>query len=549
MHSHLLLIVGVLTGAATGAEPVYDVVVYGGTSGGVAAAVQVARMGRSVLLVEPGRHLGGLTSGGLGSTDIGNKRAIGGLAREFYGRIARHYQQPAAWKYESAEQYRARRSSSVDPGAMWCFEPHVAEQVFRQMLAEDKAPVVFGQRLDLQKGVRKRGPRITAIVMESGRAFAGKMFIDATYEGDLMATAGVSYTVGREANAVYRETLNGVQTSHAKYHQFVKPVDPYVRPGDRGSGLLPGVHAGPPGRDGEGDRRVQACNYRMCTTDVPENRRDWPKPKDYDPLRYELLLRNFEAGDLRVPWAPGWMPNRKTDTNNNFAVSTDNIGMNYDYPDADYAAREKIIREHESYQMGLMWTLANHPRVPEKVRKEFRRLGLAKDEFTDNGNWPHQLYVREARRMQSGYVMTEHNCRGTIVAPDSAGLGAYGMDSHHTQRYVDGEGHARNEGDVQVGGFSPYPISFRSIVPKDGQCTNLLVPVCLSASHIAYGSIRMEPVFMVLGQSAATAAVQAIDQGVEIQKLDYPLLRRRLLADRQVLDWVRPSAGRGPQER
>jgi hypothetical protein len=543
MHSSLLWIVGLLAGTA--AEPAYDVVVYGGTSGGVAAAVQTARMGRSVVLVEPGRHVGGLTSGGLGSTDIGNKKAIGGLAREFYQRIARHYRQPSAWTHETAEQYRAKRRTSVDPDAMWCFEPHVAEQVFRQMLSEAKVPIVFGQRLDLQKGVRKQGPRITAIVMESGMTFAGKMFIDATYEGDLMAKAGVSYTVGREANTVYRETLNGVQVAQAKYHQFVKPVDPYVRPGDRASGLLPGVHGGPPGRDGEGDRRVQAYNYRMCTTDVPENRRDWPKPKDYDPLRYELVLRNGEAGDLRVPWAPGWMPNRKTDTNNNFAVSTDNIGMNYDYPDADYAGREKIIREHESYQKGLMWTLANNPRVPEKVRGEFQRLGLAKDEFTDNDNWPHQLYVREARRMQSGYVMTEHNCRGAITAPESVGLGAYGMDSHHTQRYVDSEGHARNEGDVEVGVSSPYPVSFRSIVPRADQCTNLLVPVCLSASHIAYGSIRMEPVFMVLGQSAATAAVQAIDRGTELQKLDYPRLRQRLLADRQVLDWPRPPKDQG----
>ena len=545
MHFGLLVLVALLPRVAAAAEPTCDVIVYGGTSAGVAAAVQTARMGHSVVLIEPGRHLGGLTSGGLGSTDIGNKNAIGGLAREFYQRIARHYQQPSAWKHEMAQQYRAKRKSSVDSDAMWCFEPQVAEQVFRRMLAEAKVPIVFGQRLDLHSGVRKQGHRITAIIMESGMLFAGRMFIDATYEGDLMAKAGVSYAVGREANAVYQETLNGVQAAQAKYHQFVKPVDPYVRPGDRASGLLPGMQGGSPGLAGDGDRRVQAYNYRMCTTDVPENRRDWPKPNDYDPLRYELVLRNCEAGDLRVPWAPGLMPNRKTDTNNNFAISTDNIGMNYDYPDADYATREKIIRQHESYQKGLMWTLANNPRVPEKVRKEFVRWGLAKDEFTDNDNWPHQLYVREARRMQSGYVMTEHNCRGTITAPDSVGLGAYGMDSHHTQRYVDSEGHARNEGDVEVGGFPPYPVSFRSIVPKADQCANLLVPVCLSASHIAYGSIRMEPVFMVLGQSAATAAAQAIDRGVELQKLDYPRLRQRLVADRQVLDWNRPPASRG----
>jgi hypothetical protein len=237
------------------------------------------------------------------------------------------------------------------------------------------------------------------------------------------------------------------------------------------------------------------------------------------------------------------MPNRKTDTNNNFAVSTDNIGMNYDYPDGDYATRERIIREHESYQKGLMWTLANSPRVPEKIRQRFQTWGLAKDEFTDNDNWPHQLYVREARRMVSAYVMTENDCKGRRTAEDSVGLAAYGMDSHHTQRYVDATGHVRNEGDVEVGVPCPYPISYRSIMPKADQCPNLLVPVCLSATHIAYGSIRMEPVFMVLGQSAATAAVHAIEENADVQKIDYARLRQRLLDDKQVVVWTDP---RGP---
>ncbi len=415
----------------------------------------------------------------------------------------------------------------------------MAEAIFQAMHREVKVPVVCGERLDLTSGVKKDGRRITAIRMESGRVFRGRAFLDATYEGDLMAKAGVSYTVGRESNAQYGETLNGVQVGNARYHQFVKPVDPFVRPGDPSSGLLPGVEAGPPAADGQGDHRVQAYNYRMCTTDVPENRRAWPKPKDYDPARYELVLRNFEAGDERVPWHPSPMPNRKTDTNNNFAISTDNIGKNYAYPDADHATREKIVREHESYQKGLMWTLANSPRVPEKVRQHFLTLGLAKDEFVDNDNWPHQLYVREARRMVSDYVMTELNCRARRVAADSVGLGAYGMDSHNTQRYVDASGHARNEGDVEVGVAGPYPTSYRSIVPKATQCDNLLVPVCLSATHIAYGSIRMEPVFMILGQSAATAAVQAIADGLPVQKIDYPKLRARLLADGQILEWKR----------
>jgi hypothetical protein len=543
LRTVVALIVACASSAALAAEPTYDVVVYGGTSGGVAAAVQVVRMGKTVVLIEPSRHLGGLTSGGLGATDIGNKAAIGGIAREFYGRIHQHYANDAVWKYQKRDEYKSRRGGPVDQDTMWTFEPHVAEAIYGAMVRENKIPVVLGERLDLKSGVKMDGQRITAIVMESGKTFRGRMFIDATYEGDLMAKAGVSYTVGREANSQYGETLNGVQTRQAKFHQFVKKVDPYVKPGDPSSGLLPGVHAGGPGEEGSADKRVQAYNFRMCTTDVPENRRAWPKPEGYDEKQFELVLRNCEAGDLRVPWAPVWMPNRKTDTNNNFAISTDNIGMNYDYPDGDYATRERIVKEHENYQKGLMWTLANNPRVPEKIRAEFQRLGLAKDEFLDNDNWPHQLYVREARRMVSDYVMTEHNCVGTEVAPDPVGLGAYGMDSHNTQRYVSPEGFAINEGDVEVGGFSPYPVSYRSIVPKRGQCTNVLVPVCLSATHISYGSIRMEPVFMILGQSAATAAVQAIQSGVDVQSVDYPKLRERLLVDKQILAWTGPRRG------
>ena len=521
-------------------EAQYDVVIYGGTCGGVTAAVQASHMGKTVVLIEPGRHLGGLSAGGLGATDIGNKQAIGGLSRDFYHRIWQYYQKSGAWHQQTFEEYKkAKKGRSVDVDTMWGFEPHVAEQVFRDLIAEARVPVVFGQRLDLKQGVRKSGSRITAIVMESGQEYRGRMFIDATYEGDLMAKTGVSYHVGRESNAEFRETLNGVQTAQAKFHQFERLADPYVKPGDPSSGLLPGVQAGGPGKEGEGDHRVQAYCFRMCMTDAPENRRPWPKPEGYDPLRYEILLRNFEAGDLREPWLPTGMPNRKTDTNNRFAISTDNIGMNYDYPEADHATRDRIVKEHETYQKGLMWTLANSPRVPEKVRQTFQTWALAKDEFVDNDNWPHQLYVREARRMRSDCVMTEHHCRGNEVVADSVGMGAYGMDSHHTQRYVDATGHARNEGDVEVHGFPPYAISYRAIVPKADQCTNLVVPVCVSSSHIAYGSIRMEPVFMVLGQSAATAAVLALDAGVDLQKLDYAKLRERLLADQQVLEYKR----------
>jgi hypothetical protein len=537
MRSLICWLAFTLAATAAAAEKPTDVVVYGGTSGGIAAAVQAARMGKSVVLIEPGRHLGGLTSGGLGATDIGNKQAIGGVAREFYRRIDRYYSRPEVWKQGSFDHYRKTAGHMVDSDTMWGFEPHVAEAIYRQMLAEAGVPVVLGQRLDLNSGVRREGTRITAIRMESGRVLAGRMFIDATYEGDLMAKAGVSYAVGREGNAKYGETLNGIQTKHARSHQFETPIDPYVTSGDPQSGLLPGVHAGSPGVEGAADRRVQAYNFRMCLTPIPENRLPFPKPAHYDPLRYELLLRYVEAGWTHVMGNNVPMPNRKTDMNNHGAFSTDDIGMNYDYPDADYARREKIFAEHRDYQMGLMWTLANNPRVPAKLREQINQWGLAKDEFTDSRGWPHQLYIREARRMVGPYVMTEHNCRGKRVANDPVGLAAYTMDSHNVQRYVDAESHARNEGDVEVGGFPPYPISYRSIVPKASQCTNLLVPVCLSASHIAYGSIRMEPVFMVLGQSAATAAVQALEQGCTVQTIDYARLHDRLAKDKQILAW------------
>lgn len=504
--------------AAAGCAERTDVVIYGGTSAGVAGAVRAARDGLRVVLIEPTQHVGGMSASGLGATDIGNKAAIGGLAREFYRRVG------AAYGVEEA----------------WTFEPHVAQRVFDAWLAEAGVTVVRGERLDLRVGVRRRGGRIDSVRCESGRVFRGAVFIDATYEGDLLAGAGVSYVVGRESNATYGETLNGVQVGNATKHQFAVRVDPYVRPGDASSGLLLGIEPAPPPPDGTGDDRVQAYCFRMCTTDVPANRRAWEKPTDYDPLRYELLLRQFDVGEKRTPWHRVMMPSRKTDTNNNTAVSTDFIGGNAGYADGDYAARERIVAAHRSWQQGLMWTLATSPRVPEPVRREVQTWGLARDEFADNDNWPRQLYVREARRMVGAYVMTQHDCQGRRSAEDSIGLAAYTMDSHNVQRYVDASGAVRNEGDVQVGGFPPYPISYRAIVPREAECTNLLVPVCLSASHIAYGSIRMEPVFMVLGESSATGAGIAIRRGVTVQAVPYDVLASQLRANGQILAWVTP---------
>lgn len=514
-----------------------DLVIYGGTSSGIVAAIAASKMGHSVVLIEPSEHLGGLTTGGLGATDIGNKRAIGGMAREFYQRIHRLYRNPDRWSRETRDEYfRGKTFNKENEDSMWTFEPHVASEVFRDWLSESQVVLVMGERLDRSDGVTKQEDRIAKIRMESGRAFGATMFIDASYEGDLMAAAGVKYHVGREANATYGETINGLQRSKAIHHQFTQQVDPFVERGNPGSGLLPFVTTKPEGVDGEGDHRIQAYNFRMCTTDVPENRLPWPKPEDYDERDFELLLRNFEAGDARVPWAPISMPNRKTDVNNNFAFSTDFIGMNYRYPEASYAERATLWREHERYQKGLMWTLANHPRVPTNIREIFRKNGLAADEFPKTGGWPAQLYIREARRMVGAYVMSEKNCLRREVVQDSIGMGAYNMDSHNTQRYVDDDGFVKNEGDVQIP-TKPYPIAYRSICPPRGECSNLLVPVCLSASHIAYGSIRMEPVFMVLGHSSAIAASIGIQTGHPVQDIPYELLKPRLLEARQVLDF------------
>lgn len=512
----------------------YDIVIYGCTSAAVAAAVQAKQMGKSVVVVGPEKHLGGLTAGGLGFTDSGNKAVIGGFARSFYQRIKAHYDQADSWIYQKPEEYNRYRA---EEDAIWVFEPHVAEATFEAIISQYEIPVFRERWLDRSKGVIKEDKRIVSIRMLSDEVFSGKVFIDATYEGDLMATAGVTFTVGRESNAVYGETLNGVQKARAISHQFEHPVSPYRISDDPSSGLLPNVHGEDPGEEGQGDQRVQAYNFRMCLTTVDENRVPFPKPDHYDPLNYELLARELDQG-----WRKLWVkfdaaPNKKTDTNNHGAFSTDYIGKNYTYPEASYQERQAIIEEHEDYQKGLMWFLSYDPRVPKDVRERMSQWGLAKDEFVDNGHWPHQIYVREARRMVSDFVMTENHLTQKIATPEPIGMGSYNMDSHNVQRYVDSNGHARNEGDIQISPGGPYPISYRAIVPPEDEVRNLIVPVCLSSSHIAYGSIRMEPVFMILGQSAATAAALSIDEQSSVQEVDYAILKQQLLADGQVLEY------------
>lgn len=520
-----------------------DVIIYGGTSAAVIAAVEATHSGKSVIMVSPDIHLGGLSSGGLGWTDTGRKETIGGLARNFYHRIYVHYQEDAAWKWMKKEEFgnRGQGAPAIDgqERTMWIFEPHVAESVFEELITENNITVFRDEFLDRENGVRKLEGKIVSITTLSGKTFEGKMFIDATYEGDLMAASGVSYHVGREGNDVYGETWNGIQTGvyHHRHHFKVldEPIDPYRIPGDPISGLLPSISPDPPGKKGEGDHRVQAYCFRVCMTDHPENRRPFPKPEGYDSIQYELLVRIFDSGWRE--WFDKFdaIPNRKTDTNNHGPFSSDNIGMNYEYPEADYERRKAIIKEHEIYQKGLYWFVANDSRVPQEIRNRMQQWGLAKDEFTDNGNWPHQLYVREARRMIGEFVMTENELMKRTPTPESVGMGSYTIDSHNVQRYVDEEGHVQNEGDIGVELPGPYEIAYGSLVPKKEECSNLLVPVCVSASHIAYGSIRMEPVFMILGQSAATAACLAIDEKTAVQDVPCEKLRELLIEKGQVL--------------
>lgn len=528
----------------------YDIVIYGGTSAGVSAAIQASRMGKTVMLIEPTNRIGGLTTGGLGQTDIGNKQAVGGIAREFYQQVKQYYQNPENWKWQKMDEYRSGGQSVTETNedAMWTFEPSAALKILQEMLRQEKnISLVYNQQLNRRSGVKKTKAKITSIVMENGAEYKGKMFIDATYEGDLMATAGISYTIGREANKQYGETLNGVQAAdsgrtirnekirNAVNHNFATGVDPYIVKGKPSSGLLPFINPKFPQKNGSGDKKFQAFCFRMCLTNCTENRIAFEKPTDYKELDYELLIRNFEAGEKRIPWSNSAMPNRKTDTNNDRGFSIDFIGQNYNYIEASYNEREKIAEKHRNFQKGLMWTLAYHPRIPEKIRNEISLWGTCKDEFNAGNGWQQQLYIREGRRMISDYVITQRNCEGIEISKDAVGLAAYAMDSHHVQRYVSKQGYVRNEGNVQAHVKAPYSISYRAIIPKQNECENLLVPVCLSSTHIAFGSIRMEPVFMVLGQSAAIAASLAMDRNIPVQKLEYSVLGENLLKFNQRL--------------
>ena len=518
-----------------------DVIIYGGTSAAVISAVEVAQSGKSVIIVSPDRHLGGLTSSGLGFTDSGNTDAIGGLARDFYHRIWLHYNDSAAWKWEKHADFGNQGQGTVamdgENRTMWVFEPHVAEKVFEELISENNIRVYRDEWLDRESGVTLSGRKIASITTLSGKRFTGKMFIDATYEGDLMAAAGVSYTVGREPCSQYGEQWNGVQAGVFHHgHYFKTNIDPYRIPGDSTSGLLPYISDQPIAPNCTGVDKIQAYTFRLCMSNYPDNRVPFEKPAGYDPANYELLARVFESGWNEWFAKFDRIPNRKTDTNNHGPFSSDFIGMNYDYPEASYERRKEIIEQHKNYQQGLYYFASTDPRVPEAVRNGMQQWGLAADEFADNGHWPYQLYVREARRMIGAFVMTENEVLGRASVPDPIGMGSYTMDSHNVQRYVTEEGFVQNEGDVGVHPEKPYKIAYGSIIPQKEECENLFVPVSPSASHIAFGSIRMEPVFMILGQSAAAAAVIAIDRNCSVQEVPYEQLEQVLLSKNQILN-------------
>jgi hypothetical protein len=519
-----------------------DVIVYGGTSAAVTAAVQVIRMGRSVIIVSPDKHIGGMSSSGLGFTDTGNKEVIGGIAREFYQLIYKHYQDPASWQWQKQSEYgnTGQGNPAIDgeKRTQWIFEPHVAEEAFETMIKSNNIPLFREEFLDRKAGVIMKIRKIIAIKTLSGKLFKGNVFIDATYEGDLMAAAGVKYTVGREANSIYNESWNGVQKGVFHHgHYFKDNVDPYNIPGDLSSGLLARISPDPPGENGSGDRKIQAYCYRLCLTMVPENKIPIIEPEGYDSTQYELLARLSETrwDEFFNKYDP--IPNLKTDVNNHGPFSFDNIGMNWDYPDASYERRKEIIREHIIYQKGLLYFMETDPRLPVEVRKAMALWGFAKDEFRENGGWPYNIYVRESRRMLGEYVMTENDVLAKREVPESIGMGSYTMDSHNVQRYVSAEGFVQNEGDIGVQADKPYQIALGSIIPKREECVNLLVPVCLSASHIAFGSLRMEPVFMILGQSAGTIAVLSIDKKEYIHHMPYSDIKRKLENDGQILKY------------
>jgi hypothetical protein len=514
-----------LLSGAVFAQTQYDLVVYGGTAGGVMTAVSAAREGLKVVLLEPGHHLGGMATGGLSRTDFGKKEVIGGYPLEFYWRVGA--------KYELARYAQ---------GLGWYYEPHVGEQVLTEMLSEAKVETLFNRKLKEHGGVTKTGASVTKITMADGSSFEGLLFADCTYEGDLMAQAGITFTWGRESSGQYGESLGGVR-ERTPFHQFTFPVSAY----DSNHRLLPEISSEPKGATGSADKKVQSYNFRMILTDDPANRLSFPKPPGYDPNRYALLQRLLDENAkrlgrpllLRDVTLIALIPNHKADFNNQGPFSTDYIGKSWDYPNGSYARKKQIWEEHVNYTKGYFYYLANDPHVSASLREDANRWGLPKDEFLDTEHWPHQLYIREARRMVSDFVMSQKDVQTDLAKPDPIGMGSYNSDSHNIQRIVRPDGNVENEGDMQVS-VKPYQIPYRVIVPKRAEATNLLVPVCFSASHVAYSSVRMEPQYMIIGQAAGLAAAMSIRDKKAVQDIDTQQLTESLKKAGVVMEY-RPA--------
>lgn len=495
----------------------FDVVVYGATASGAAAAVAASRQGMHVALVSVDGHVGGMVSGGLSETDKGREEVIGGISREFFERAGKHYNEPIEWR----------------------FEPHVAEQVFRDMLAEAHVTQLSGLRLREQAGVATQNHRITAITLTDGTVLRAPVFIDTSYEGDLMNAAGVEFTWGRESAAQYGESIAGVSGKQRPTHQFNVRVSPYAADGS----LLPEVQPGPRGTIGQADKLVQAYGFRMCLTNVPGNMLPFPKPANYDPARYELLKRYIVALAQQTGRAPSMralmimtpIKGGKFDINSLGGFSTDHVGASAGFPMADYKKQAAIWQDHYDYGAGFLYFLANDPSVPAVLREEMNSYGLAKDEFVAEHGWPFQLYIREGRRMLGAYVMTEKDITTDVKKPDTIGMGSYQSDSHNVRRIPTPDGAVENEGEQYVMPPTPYEIPYRIMLPKAGAVTNLLVPVCFSASHVAYSTIRMEPQYMILGQAAGTAAAIAVRDHVGVAKVPMPELQGELRDQKAVL--------------
>ncbi len=510
------------TAISAAAQTSSDLVVYGGTAGGVITAVSAAREGLKVVLLEPGRHLGGMATGGLSRTDFGKKEVIGGYAEEFYFRVGA--------KYDMARYAQ---------GLAWYYEPHIGEQVFADMLKEAKVEVLFNHRLREGAGVTKQGQQVVSINTDDGTTYKSKIFADCSYEGDLMAQAKITYTWGRESSAQYGESLAGVR-DRTPFHQFLAPISAK----DSSGKVLPEVSTEPKGPTGSADKKVQSYNFRMILTDVPANRIPFPKPPNYDPKRYELLSRLLAANTKKLGRSPmlrevsliARIPNGKADFNNNGPFSTDYIGKSWEYPNADYARRKQIWEDHINYTKGFFYFLTHDPSVNKELRDETNKWGLSKDEYQDTKGWPHQLYIREARRMVSDFVMSQKDVQTDLTKPDPIGMGSYNSDSHNVQRIIDADGNVQNEGDMQVA-VKPYQIPYRVLIPKRGEATNVLVPVCFSASHVAYSSGRMEPQYMIIGQAAGVAAAMSIQANQAVQDVDTKQLTQKLREQGAVMEY------------